>query len=96
MAGNISEFREIVFAEDLNCFKDFNVHFQNETLHAAMDRCQNELHKMGKANQVSFDPVKKSQHILALNGGEGINFKLVGIPFDNALTMRNAVIQLVA
>ena len=61
-----------------------------------LDRCQSELHKWGKANQVSFDPAKESQHILALTGGEGMNFKLLGIPFDNALTMRDAVVELVS
>ena len=96
VAVNMLEFLEIVFADDLNCFKDFGLHIPNETLHAEMDRCQSELHKWGKANQVSFDPAKESQHILALNGGEGINFKLLGIPFDNALTMRDAVVELVS
>ena len=96
VAVNMIEFLEIVFADDLNCFKDFGLHIPNETLHAEMDRCQSELHKWGKANQVSFDPAKESQHILALNGGEGMNFKLLGIPFDNALTMRDAVVELVS
>ena len=68
----------------------------NETLHAEMDRCQIELHKLGKANQVSFDPAKESQHIPALNGVEGMNLKLFGIPFDKALTMRDAVVELVS
>ena len=61
VAVNMIEFLEIVFADDLNCFKDFGLHIPNETLHAEMDRCQSELHKWGKANQVSFDPAKESQ-----------------------------------
>jgi len=60
VAVNSVEFLEIVFADDLNCFKDFGLHIPHETLHAEMDRCQSELHKWGKANQVSFDPAKES------------------------------------
>ena len=54
------------------------------------------MHKWGKANQVSFDPAKESKHILALNGGEGVNFRLLGVPFDNALSMRDAVGEFVS
>ena len=50
----------------------------------------------GESSQVSFDIVKQIQHIIALNGGEGMNFKLLGIPFDNALAMRDAVVQFIS
>ena len=96
LAVNLIGFLEIVFAEDLNCFKNFGLHILNETLRTEMNLCQRELHKWGKANQVSFDPAKESQHILALNGREGQNFKLLGIPFDNALSMRDAVVDMVS
>ena len=59
-------------------------------------RCELELHKWGKANQVSFDPATESKHILALNGGEGSNFRLLGVPFDHAISMRAAVEELVS
>ena len=52
--------------------------------------------QMGRANQVSFDPSKESMHVLALNGGEGPNFRLLGVPFDHALSMRDAVTELVS
>ena len=45
---------------------------------------------------MNFDPAKESQHILALNGGDGVHFKLLGIQFDNALTMRDAAVELVS
>ena len=61
-----------------------------------MRRCQLELHKWGNANQVSFDPAKESKHILALHGGEGYNFRLLGVPFDHALSMRDAVLEIVS
>ena len=35
-------------------------------------------------------------HVLALHGGEGPNFRLLGVPFDHALSMRDAVVELVS
>ena len=75
MAVNIIGFLEIVFADDLNCFKDFGIHIPNSELHVEMHHCQSELHRWGKANQVSFDTAKQSKHILALRGGEGEKFR---------------------
>ena len=93
---NLCEFLEIIFADDLNCFKNFGLYVPNSELHAEMRRCQLELHKWGNANQVSFDPAKESKHILALHGGEGDNFRLLGVPFDHALSMRDAVWEIVS
>ena len=89
-------FLEIVFASKLNCFNEFGLHISNETLHTDMRRCHSELHKYGKAHHVRFDPATELQHIVALNGGEGLNFKLLGIPFKNALSMHDAVVELVS
>ena len=74
VAVNLLGFLEIIFADDLNCFKNFGIHIPNTSLQAEMRLCQRELHKWGKANQVSFDPTTESQHILELSGGEGRNF----------------------
>ena len=84
VAVNLLGFLEIIFADNSNCFKDLVIHIPNTTLHAQMRLCQEGLHKWGKANHVSFDPTKESQHILALSGGENRNFRLFGIPFDHA------------
>ena len=69
-AVNFHGFLEIIFADDLNCFKDFDSDTPNLELHEEMHSCQGELHKWGTANQVSFDPTKESKHILALHGWE--------------------------
>ena len=61
-----------------------------------MHNCQREFHKWGKANQISVDPTKESKHILVLHSGEGDNFRLLGAPFDHALSMRDAVCELVS
>ena len=58
MAVNIIGFLEIVFADDLNCYKDFGIHIPNSELHVEMHYCRSELHRWGKANQVTFDPAK--------------------------------------
>ena len=95
-AVNIHGFLEIIFADDLNCFKDFQSNTPNIELHEQMHSCQRELHKCGKANKCSFDPTKESKHILALHGGKGDIFRLLGAPFDHALSMRDAVCELVS
>jgi hypothetical protein len=59
------------------------------------DRCQKELHTWGRANQVVFDAKKESKHILKLQGSEGTSFTLLGVLFDDALSMCDAVGQLV-
>ena len=58
VAVNLLGFLEIIFADDLNCFKDFGIHAPNLKLHAEIRRCQGKLHKFGKANHVSFDLAK--------------------------------------
>ena len=95
IAVNLYGFLEIIFADDLNCFKDFGLSVENTTLVQDMERCQKELHKWGRANQVTFDPSKESMHILALHGGKGSNFRLLGVPFDHALSMKDAVLEMV-
>ena len=96
LAVKVHDFLEIIFADDLNCFKDFGLSTSNLELHTEMRQCQGELHKWGRANQVVFDPSKESMHVLALHGGEGPNFRLLGVPFDHALSMSDAVTELVS
>ena len=50
---------------------------------------------MVRANQVSFDASTESMHILGANGGEGSNFQLLGVPFDHALSIKDALGELV-
>ena len=87
---------EIVFADHLKCFKDFRLFIPNSELHAEMRRCQHEFDKCVNANQVSFVAAKISKHILALHSEERHNFRLLGVPFDYALSMRDAVGEIVS
>jgi hypothetical protein len=84
-------FEEIVFADDLNAYKIVPASTPIENATAAMDTVQGELHRWGAANQVSFDPVKESKHILSRSDPFGTDFKLLGIIFDCKLEMENAV-----
>ena len=95
LAIRCHEFCEIVFADDLNAFKAFEFNTSNEDIFVELRNCQSEVHAWGRANQVSFDANKESMHILALSGGEGPNFKLLGVPFDTALNMKDAVVEIV-
>ena len=53
------------------------------------------MHAWGKANQVTFDAAKESQHILSRRCPHGDPFKLLGIRFDCKLLMADTVFELV-
>ena len=88
-------FDEILYADDLNAYKELPGSTANENALIAVDRVQDELHNWGKANQVEFDPSKESKHVLSRTDPFGENFKLLGIQFDCRLGMADAVRSLV-
>jgi len=88
-------FTEIVFADDLNAFKRYDSKVETDTILKEMEACQNELHEWGKANQVTFDAKKESQHILSRKRPYGSSFKLLGVQFDCKLLMIDTVFELV-
>ena len=87
---------EIVFANNLNYFKQYCLNVTNQTLHAEMHQCHRDLHRWSKATQVNFYSAKESTHILAFAYGNALNLNLLGVPFDNAQPMRDAVVKLVS
>ena len=62
------DFKEIVFADDLNAWRAFSLDKRasapHETALSELVAVQRELHQWGAANQVDFDPNKESVHIL--------------------------------
>ena len=66
VAIHVHDFCEIVFADDLNAYEAFALATPNEALKTDMKTCQLELHKRGRANQISFDASKESMHVLAV------------------------------
>ena len=87
---------KLFFVDDLNAVKAFELTAANHEMILDLNRCQHEVHTWGKVNQVSFDATKESMHILALTSGEVDNFHLLGVPFDHALRMKDAVTEIVA
>ena len=88
-------FEEAAYADDLNGYRIFASATSDESIESSIKLCQLELHEWGRANQVTFDPAKESWHILSLTNAVGENFKTLGINFDGALTMADAVAEVV-
>jgi hypothetical protein len=88
-------FKEIVYADDLNAYRIFTSTTPNTNVVKAMESCQGELHLWGRANQVTFDPSKESQHILSIGEPWGNEFKILGVLFDAGLSMESAVQEVV-
>ena len=95
-ARAINEFfyEEVIFADDLNAYKVVPSTTNVDTAMKSMDCVQAELHKWGRANQVTFDPGKESKHILSRTEPHGEDFKLLGVIFDCKLEMGSAVSSL--
>ena len=87
-------FIEMVFADDLNCFRSFPASCSDALIFECMRCCQESLHEWGCANQVLFDPSKESFHILHDVHGVGDCFHQLGLRFDNSLSMKDAVYEL--
>ena len=90
-----SDFREIVFADDLNSHKEYPNSAPLPQLLQDMKNCQTSLHAWGRANSVAFDPSKESMHVISRSQPHGSNFKLLGIDFDTSLIMDQAIHNLV-
>ena len=73
-AINEYTFEEIVYADDLNAYKEFTSTTTNGTAMEAVGNVQNEFHRWGRANQVTFDPSKESRHVLSRTDPFGPNF----------------------
>ncbi len=95
LAINKALFQEIVYADDLNAFREFFLRTPNADILTATKACQKELHAWGRANQVAFDPGKESHHVVSHVAPEGPDFKILGILFDCGLTMAAALHELV-
>lgn len=80
-------FQEIVYADDLNAFKEFDSQCTSEEILKECDKCQHGLHAWGAANGATFDPGKESAQILSRQEPFGKPFKILGIEFDLQLRM---------
>ena len=88
---NAAGFADAFFADDLNCFRDYSRRCHNDALFEDMLVCQVLLHRWGVANRVQFDAAKESMHILDQWEPVGEGFELLGVEFDEGLTMERKV-----
>ena len=84
-------FTEVVFADDCNAYKEVPKTTATEEALAQAQACQQEVHKWGGANHVTFDPEKESFHVLSAQGSTSETFKTLGVEIDGALTMEKTV-----
>ena len=89
-----SGFKEISFADDLNSYRRYNGGVDNKLMKKHAHKCQAEVHMWGKAKQITFEPTKESISIISNTDAEGPDFKLMGLWFDTALSMKRAVSDL--
>ena len=85
------DFIGMVFADDLNSFKEFPMAVENTFILDKIGDTQASLHSWGKANSVEFDPAKESKHVISTYDPHGKDFKILGVTFDCKLTMDRAV-----
>ena len=89
-------YEEVVFADDLNAFRVFPSGTENRAIDYNMKTCQGELHSWGASNQVTFDSSKESRHVLSATDPMGNGFRMLGVSFDEELTMASAVSEIVS
>ena len=89
-------FEEIVYVDDLNELKEFAHNASVVSVMAEAKKCQTELHKWGRANQVSFDPAKDLCILCPTPSRMETLFKLLGRCFDCKLRMDLAVRDVVS
>ena len=87
-------FIEVVFADDLNCTREFPAGTSSEECLAALKACQDILHSWGRANSVTFDSTKEGFHILHRRIGSGGNFRILGVTFDAGLLMDEGIAEI--
>jgi len=86
-AVNGSGFEEVIYADDLNCFRMFPRSVGSHVIMEALSNCQEALHRWGEANQVTFDAAKEHCSIISTTHPVGNSFTVVGVEFDLKLQM---------
>ena len=88
------DFVEVVYADDMNAFKEFPLATPNAEALQHGRAVQSKVHDWGRANQVAFDPAKESLHVISRRDGDDTTFRILGILFDSKLTMGATVAEL--
>jgi len=91
MAVRACGFEEVIFADDLNAFKEIDNSISDDLAMSWARECQTSLHRWGAANRAVFDPGKESFHIILRSRPAGASFKVLGVRFDTRLLMHDAI-----
>ena len=89
-----AQFESIVYADDLNAYRLFPNQTEQSVIDRSLRSCQDELHKWGRGNRVTFDPKKESFHTVSRVHPQGDGFKILGIAFDCQLLMHDTIDEL--
>ena len=81
--------------DSLNAFRSFINSCANDDILSRLRAVQDELHRWGRANRVTFDPNKESVHIISKIVPFGNEFRILGIDCDCKLLMDTAVHNLI-
>eukprot|EP00959_Pyramimonas_sp_CCMP1952_P445438 9326250-Pyramimonas_sp.AAC.1 len=65
MAVRACGFEEVIFADDLDAFKEIDNSISDDLAISWARECQASLHRWGAANRAVFDPGKESFHIIS-------------------------------
>jgi len=87
---------EAMFADDLNCFKEFDRLAPVEDVMENLEQCRTRVHAWGRANRVTFDAGKEHMVILHPSESHGECFKLLGCMIDLDLRMHSEIDQLLS
>ena len=83
--------KEIVYADDLNAYKEYDRSVQNEDIIIDLEICQKDVHLWGAANQVVFDSGKEGMFVLSHENPSPGTFHVLGVEFDCKLSMNRAI-----
>jgi len=91
LALNAKGYSEIAYADDLNASRYFPRATPNSEIEQSQHEAQAILHEWGDANQVHFDATKEHFRIMDTQSPTNLEFRLLGIEFDEKLQMGSAV-----
>ena len=87
--------QEAMFADDLNVFEQFDATVNNEVIKTELALTQQNVHRWGRRNRVSFDEKKEHVAIIHPIQGEGETFRFLGCMIDVKLQMDDAIDHIV-
>ena len=83
-------FDVVIYADDCNAFKPYPRSTSDALIMDDLRECQQQLHKWGRANRVTFDAGKEETMIVSTTSVCGGPAKILGIEFDSKLVMGTA------